>query len=215
MEDSLAKTILTELRDFRKENDRKWEQNEKRWVENNKKWEQNEKCWVENNRKWEQNEKRWEENNRKWEQNEKRWEENNKKWEQNEKRWEENNKKWEQNEKCWEENNKKWEQNEKRWLENDKKWNQSETQRKKDRDELIEVLDTMDKSITRRFDYIGKYIDSRYDKILEDQFKCNKEYILLRREFETQKARINFQNVRIESLEKWRDNLGDDFVGIS
>ena len=159
MEDVLAKTILTELRDFGKENSRKWEENEKRWEENNKRWEQNEKRWEENDRRWEQNEKR--------------------------------------------------------WKENDRKWNRSNNQRKKDRKELFEILNTIDKSITKQFDYMEKYIDSGYDKILENQLKCNKEYILLKREIETQKARMNFQNVRIESLEKWRDNVGDSFLGIS
>ena len=50
---------------------------------------------------------------------------------------------------------------------------------------------------------------------MENQLKCDKEILLLKKELEIQKARMNFQNVRIESLEKWRDNLGDDFIGIS
>ena len=49
-------TVLQELREFRTENNKRWEQNEKRWEENNKRWEQNEKRWEENNKRWEQNE---------------------------------------------------------------------------------------------------------------------------------------------------------------
>ena len=43
MEDVMAKTILTELREFRQENDKRWEENERRWKENDKRWEQNDK----------------------------------------------------------------------------------------------------------------------------------------------------------------------------
>ena len=159
MEDVLAKTILTELREFRKENNKRWEENEKRW-------EENEKRWMENEKRWEENEKRWMENERRWEENEKRWQQN-------------------------------------------------DLQRKKDRKELFEILDTMDKSISKQIDNLEKYINTRCDEILENQYKSNKEILLLKRELEAQKARMNFQNVRIESLEKWRDNVGDSFMGIS
>ena len=43
----------------------------------------------ENNKRWDENDKRWEENNRRWDENDKRWEENNKLWVQNEKNREE------------------------------------------------------------------------------------------------------------------------------
>ena len=38
MEDVVAKTILTELREFKKENNKRWEENDKHWEENNKMW---------------------------------------------------------------------------------------------------------------------------------------------------------------------------------
>lgn len=119
-----------------------------------------------------------------------------------------------ENNKRWEENNKRWEENEKRWMENEKRWQQNDLQRKKDRKELFEVLDTMDKSISKQIDNLEKYINTRCDEILENQYKSNKEILLLKRELEAQKARMNFQNVRINSLEKWRDSLGDDFIGV-
>ena len=39
MEDAMSKTILTELREFRKENNKRWEENDKRWEQNDKRWE--------------------------------------------------------------------------------------------------------------------------------------------------------------------------------
>lgn len=52
--------------------------------------------------------------------------------------------------------------------ENSRKWQQSNNQRKKDRKELFEILNTINKSITKQFDYIEKCIDSGHDKILEN-----------------------------------------------
>ena len=92
----------------------------------------------------------------------------------------ENNKRWEENEKRWEENEKRWMENERRWEENEKRWQQNELQRKKDRKELFEVLDTMDKSISKQFNNLEKYINTRCDEILENQYKSNKEILLLK-----------------------------------
>lgn len=119
----------------------------------------------------------------------------------------ENNKRWEENEKHWEENNK-------RWKENEKRWEQNELQRKKHIKELFEVLDAMDKSISKQIDNLEKQMNTKYNEILENQYKTNKEILLIKRELESQEARMNFQNVRIDSLEKWRDSLGDDFIGV-
>ena len=127
----------------------------------------------------------------------------------------ENNKRWEQNEKRWEENERRWKENNKRWEENNKRWLDSEKQRDRDRKELFDILDNMEKNISKRLDYMERYIDDRCKKVEDEQFECRKNCLLLRREMETQKSRLNFQNVRIESLEKWRNNLGDDFVGIN
>ena len=42
-ENIMMNTILKELREFRKENDKRWEANDKRWEENDKRWEANDK----------------------------------------------------------------------------------------------------------------------------------------------------------------------------
>ena len=113
------------------------------------------------------------------------------------------------------ENNKRWEENDKHWEENNKMWLDSKKQRDKDRKELFDVLDNMDKSISKGLNYMEKYIDDRCRKLEDEHFECKKNCLLLGREIDVQKSRLNFQNVRIESLEKWRDNLGDNFVGIN
>ncbi|MEM0027787.1 MAG: hypothetical protein QXT53_07950 [Ignisphaera sp.] len=77
---------------FVKEQERKWEENNRRWEEAYKRFEA-----VENelkrlredlNKFIELEEKRWEENNRRWEENNRRWEENNRRWEEAYKRFE-------------------------------------------------------------------------------------------------------------------------------
>lgn len=146
--------------------------------------------------------------------NEKRWEENNKRWEQNEKRWEENNKCWEQNEKRWEGNNKRWEQNEKRWEENNKKIGKMtiridnlEKNRKSDMKEILEVLDAMEKSISKRFDDMQEYMDFHFERIYSAQISNSIEHLQFKRAIKENSKRINFQNSRIDNLENWKDEL--------
>ena len=87
MTDEAVVQILKAINDFREEFRDEKIKNEKRWEENDRRWKENEKCWEENEKRWEENEKRWEENNRRWEENEKCWEENNRRWEENRKLW--------------------------------------------------------------------------------------------------------------------------------
>ena len=129
--------ILKELREFRTENNEKWNANDKRWEENDKRWEQNEKRWEENYQRWEQNEKRWEENDRRWEQNEKRWEQNNKRWEQN--------------------------HNILKTL--DKRVSNLEDKREIDKKEFLRVFDEIDKGIISAIAESEKRINFRLDKI--------------------------------------------------
>ncbi len=65
--------LRDEVRENKKDEDRRWEQNEKRWEENDRRWEENERRWEENERRWQENDRRWEENERRWQENEKRW----------------------------------------------------------------------------------------------------------------------------------------------
>ncbi|KPA17886.1 hypothetical protein MHK_001906 [Candidatus Magnetomorum sp. HK-1] len=50
-------SVLQELKNMRKESEKRWEENEKRWEKNNKRWEKNEKRWEKNEKRWEENDK--------------------------------------------------------------------------------------------------------------------------------------------------------------
>lgn len=179
MEDVMANTILKELREFRQENNEKWEENDKRW---------------------EQNERRWEENDRRWEQNDKRWEENEKRWEQNDKRWEQNDK--------------RWEQNQMRWIETDKILEQMnerltnvEDGREKDRKEIMDVLDTMQKTITGQFAEMKENYDTKIDAIYALQRVNQIEHKEFREFMNRHEHRLDFYNSRINKLEQWKDQM--------
>ncbi|MEZ0346125.1 MAG: hypothetical protein ABWK01_06215 [Infirmifilum sp.] len=88
--------VLDELRKLREDfhrfieiENRRWEENDKKWAENLRRWEENERRWIENMKRWEENDKKWEENFKRWEENDKKWAENLRRWEVNDKRWEE------------------------------------------------------------------------------------------------------------------------------
>ena len=210
----MANVILTELREFREENNRRWEQNDKRWDENDKRWEQNEKRWEENDKRWKQNEKRWKENDRRWKQNEKRWEENDKRWKQNEKRWQENDKRWEQNEKRWQENNKKWEANDEKWNENtrilegiNRRLTDLEEGRKKDRLDLIDILGTMEKGINNQFNEMKEYFDAKFEKVFISQKVNDMEHAEFKKLVCAHQGRLDFYNARISRLEEWKEQF--------
>ena len=60
------------------------------------------------------------------------------------------NEHWQENLRRWNENDKKWEENEKRWEENRKLWEQNEINRKKDKQDLLDVLLQYDISISTK-----------------------------------------------------------------
>lgn len=117
------------------------------------------------------------------------------------------------------ENNKRWEENEKRWTANDEKWKFAEKRlinleegRQKDREDLLNVLDTMQKSISNQFIEIKEYIDAKFDRIIELQIQ--KEHEEFRRSLAIYEKRMNFQNSRIEVLENWKDEMENGAVFI-
>ena len=88
--------------------------------------------------------------NEHWLENLRRWDENDKRWEENDKRWEENDRRWEENFKRWEENDKRWEENDKLWKENKQNWVQYRIDRKKDHQEILDILIKYDISISTK-----------------------------------------------------------------
>lgn len=114
--------------------------------------------------------------------------------------WAENEKRWEQNEKCWEKNEKRLDNMEGRIV-------KLEEGRVQDRRDILEVLDTMQKSISQRFDDMQEYMDSHFEKIYAAQIANNMEHMKFRKDIIELNKRANFQNARIGNLEKWKDEL--------
>lgn len=140
---------------------------------------------------------------------------------ENNKRWEENDKRWEQNEKRWQENDKRWEQNESRWKENSQLWRENTTAlqgmnnritaledaRKKDRREIIDVLDTMQKSINNQFSEMKQYMDNKFEKI-DLQLQINvKEHEEIKKILYAHENRLNFHSSRLNYLENWKEQF--------
>ncbi|MCX8137094.1 SPOR domain-containing protein, partial [Pyrobaculum aerophilum] len=100
-------------KEFLEENNKRWEENEKRWQDWYETWK---RFLEENNKRWEENERRWLEWYETWK---KFLEDNSRRWEENERRWREWYETWR---KFLEENSKRWEENEKRRLEWYKTW---------------------------------------------------------------------------------------------
>jgi uncharacterized phage-like protein YoqJ len=126
-------TVISELKRLREDFQVFVKEQEKRWEENNRRWEgafkRFEAIEFEIKRLWEaveklrvdfltfvkEQEKKWEENNRRWEENWRRWEENSRFWEENWRRWKENDRKWEEAFKRFEAIEKKLEEHDKRF----------------------------------------------------------------------------------------------------
>ena len=200
MDDAMSNIILKELREFRAENNKRWEENDKRWEENDRRWEQND-------RRWEQNEKRWEENDRRWKENQQLWKENNSRWDENKKLWQENTKRWEENTKRWEENTKRWEENTKTLAGMNQRITALEEGRKTDRREIIEILDTMQKSISEQFTEMREHFDAKFEKIFALQRINDIEHEEFKKLLYAHEKRINFQSARLSSLEEWKEQF--------
>ena len=151
----------------------------------------------------EENNKRWEENDKRWEQNEKRWEENDKRWEQNEKRWEENDKRWEKNNKILDEMNQ-------RINKISKRVDDLEEGRNKDKNGILVVLETMEKSINNQFVEMKEYIDkkeAKFDKIFAAQRVLEIDNEEFKKIICIHEKRINFYNARLKYLEEWKQQF--------
>lgn len=156
------------------------------------------------------------ENNKRWEENDKRWEENERRWKENDKRWEESKRRWKKNERRWEENEKRWEENEKRLLSIEERTNNLEINRKNDKNEIIEILDIMQKSIDKQFKDLENNINNRFEKIEDELIENRNEHQEFRKTMRHFNARLDFHNARISSLEKWRDDINNEgFVGVN
>ena len=147
--------------------------------------------------------------------------ENNKRWEENDRRWEENDRRWEENDRRWEENDRRWEQNDERWKLNDEHWRENakilsqmnnrivalEEGRKKDRKEIIDILDTMQKSIDNQFSQMREYFDAKFEKVYAAQRVYEVENNQFKKILYAHEKRINFHSSRLNYLEEWQDKF--------
>lgn len=85
-----------------------------------------------------------------------------------------------------------------------------EEERKKDRNDILDVLDRMEKSISNRFDEMKDYIDVKFDKIYAAQMVNDIEHAEFRQLLKAYGIKLNFYDVRIRYLEEWKKQLGDD-----
>lgn len=139
--------------------------------------------------------------------NEKRWEENERRWENNERKWKQNEKRWEENERKWEQNDKKWEANAKILLGMNERIVSVEQERKKDISDLVEILDTMQKTIDHQFTEMKEYFEAKFDKIYATQRANEIENEQFKKMLYTHEKRLDFYNKRISDLEEWKEQF--------
>ena len=122
----------------------------------------------------------------------------------------ENNKRWEENDKRWEQNEKRWEQNNKKIDSLDERVSRLEEGRIKDRRDIINILDSMQKSIDSQFKDMRNYMDTQFMKINAANMVNDIEHAEFRQLLKAYAKRIDFQNSRITSLEEWKSKISDD-----
>ncbi len=112
------------------------------------------------------------------------------------------------------ENNKRWGENEKRFQENakvlsgmDDRISALEKGRKRDRNDLLEILDTMQKMINSRFIEMSEHFDAKFDKIFVSQRVNDIEHEEFKKLVCAHEKRLNFYNSRITRLEEWKDQF--------
>ena len=127
---------------------------------------------------------------------------------------EENNQKWNVNEKRWKENERRWEENQKSWDENQNNLREMniriaklELNREKDRKELFDVLDSMQKSITQQMCEMREYFDIKFAKMDAAHRAYEVQSNQMLQMIYTHEKRFGFYDSRIQRLENWKDEL--------
>ncbi len=184
MNEDILQEILTTLKDFKDESNKRWKENEQRWKENQKRWEENDQRWKENQKHWEENEQRWKENQKRWEENERRWKENQKRWEENEQRWKENQQ--------------RWNDDQKRWKENDS----SIVSLKNEFKRFVQIVDANFEKLNNKLDNFINYFNE-YDKKTELRLKkieANQRYF--EKIQNVQQDTIDIHNIKLSRITK-------------
>ena len=85
--------------------------------------------------------------------------------------------------------------------------------RKTDRREILDVLDTMQKSISKQFIDLKHYMDIEIEKFSVAGAANDVEHAQFRQLLKAYGIKIDMQDCRVKYLEKWRKDFGEsDFV---
>ena len=79
--------------------------------------------------------------------------------------------------------------------------------RKEDRLGVIEILQTMDKSITESFSEIKNYMNINFEKIHASELARDIQYREITKELKLQKVTLNLHGIKIKELENWKDRF--------
>ena len=214
MQEEVVNTILKELREFR--------------TEENKRWEENDKCWDANDKRLTSLEQATEENTKaivelkiqingldtKVSSLEQVTKENTERISSLEKATKENTERISSLEKATKENTERIINLEKETKENTQNINNLIKTRKKDRLELIDVLDTMDKSISKRFDEMEENISLNFNKIYAIDLKNDVNHIEFKQILQVLGANDSEAANRIEKLEEWKNSIDGSLFAV-
>ena len=85
--------------------------------------------------------------------------------------------------------------------------------RKTDRREILDVLDTMQKSISKQFIELRNYIDMQAERFNVTSAANDVEHAQFRQVLKAYGIKIDMQDCRVKYLEKWRKDFEEsDFV---
>ena len=126
----------------------------------------------------------------------------------------ENNKRWKENQQLWEENNQRWEENDHKLEEINKRMDgmkerivDIEEGRKKDRRDMLVILDTMEKSISNQLVEMKEYFDTKFDKVFSAQRLNDMENEQFKKLLCAHEKRLNFYKARLNYLEEWKQQF--------
>ena len=200
MQEEVVNTILKELREFRTEENKRWEENDKRWDANDKRLTSLEQATEENTKaivelKIQINGL-------------------DTKVSSLEQVTKENTERISSLEKATKENTERISSLEKETKENTQNINNLIKTRKKDRLELIDVLDTMDKSISKRFDEMEENISLNFNKIYAIDLKNDVNHIEFKQILQVLGANDSEAANRIEKLEEWKNSIDGSLFAV-
>ena len=214
MQEEVVNTILKELREFRTEENKRWEENDKRWDANDKRLTSLEQATEENTKAIVELKIQINGLDTKVSSLEKATKENTERISSLEKVTKENTERISSLEKATKENTERIINLEKETNENTQNINNLIKTRKKDRLELIDVLDTMDKSISKRFDEMEGNISLNFNKIYAIDLKNDVNHIEFKQILQVLGANDSEAANRIEKLEEWKNSIDGSLFAV-